>query len=196
MTAMIGMPRCRHAFIALLFVGCGDDDAATDTTVDVASDTGATGADADIAVETIVTPACPFSGSWNLQNVLCGDNDITADWFRVIDRTTAMITPTTSGCTVLSANETDGCKEEETATIVPVSGQADTWRVTSSGITRCTPDACTFGGQDAACALGDRASTHDATLVLADGKLSSTATVGICSSLGAGAATTMVFEPR
>jgi len=191
---MIGSHR-RHALAALLLLAACGDDAGSSRGADVADTTAASG-DSDAAVEAVVTPACPFSGGWNLQNVLCGDDDITADWFRVIDRTVATITPLTNGCSILSANETDGCKEEETATIIPVANQEDTWRVTSSGITKCTPQACTFGGQDAACAIGDRASTHDAVITLAGGKLSLTATVGICAQLGAGTSTTMVFEPR
>ncbi|MCC6621940.1 MAG: hypothetical protein IT385_11830 [Deltaproteobacteria bacterium] len=192
---MIGSVSRRHALVALLLAACADDggSGATDTKTDVATDTGAA---TDVAGDTIVNTTCPFAGSWNLQNVLCGDDDITADWFRVIDRTVVTITPTVTGCTVQSANETDECKEEETGTLAPVLGQADTWRVTSAGITKCTPAACTFGGQDAACALGDRASTHDAKVVILDGKLTQTSTVGICSSLGAGTSTTMVFEAR
>jgi len=174
---------------------CGDDDV-TRTEVDslASAETRDVSDAADTTTSPEVSTACPIAGTWNLQNVLCGDNDITADWFRVIDRTTAVLTTSGSGCALTTTNETDACTEEERGTLVTKAGNA--WAVVAQGITSCTPAACTFGGQDAACAIGDRAATYDASIVLASGRLSLTSANGICVGSGAGTSTTFVFEAR
>ena len=167
----------------LLLAACGDDDTRGDR--DVAA--------TDTATDTAIS-GCAFKGTWNLQTVRCGDDDITADWFRVIDRTTLVLSDDGVGCASESTNETDACKETERGTMFATTG--DTWSVASQGIASCTPASCTFGPQDAPCTLGDRAASYEATFTLADGKLSMTSARGICAGLGANAPTTFVFEPR
>ena|GEM_PF-4206885 len=185
---MRSLPRLL-AVLVFTSTACGDDEVARSDVETIAS---AEVAEVDASPE--VTLACPIAGTWNLQNVLCGDNDITADWFRVIDRTTAVLSTSGTGCALTTTNETDACTEEERGTLVTKSGSQ--WAVVSQGIIACTPAACTFGGQDAACALADRAATYDATITLAAGRLSLTSSNGICVTSGAGASTTFVFEAR
>ncbi len=189
---------CLIALSTLTSGACGDDDLAR-TEVDSLASAETTDANSDTRETTPdaspeVSQACPIAGTWNLQNVLCGDNDITADWFRVIDRTTAVLSTSGTGCALATTNETNACTEEERGTLVAKSG--DQWAVVSQGITACTPAACTFGGQDAACAVGDRAATYDTSIVLAAGRLSLTSANGICVSSGAGTSTTFIFEAR
>lgn len=195
---------CLIALTTLTSSACGDDAVATrevdslaaSETTDATGDTGETGNAGETTPDASpeVSPACPIAGTWNLQNVLCGENDITADWFRVIDRTTTVLATSGTGCALTTTNETDACTEEERGTLVAKSG--DQWAVVSQGITACTPAACTFGGQDAACAIGDRATTYDTSIVLAAGRLSITSANGICAGTGGSTATTFIFEAR
>jgi len=185
--------RCLAPLVSLslfLLGACGDDSPAS-SEVDASRPSDAT-VGLDGAPE--VSAACPIAGTWNLQNVLCGDKDITADWFRIIDRTSLLLASSGAGCAWTSSNETEACTEEERGTMVIEAGTR--WAVVGQGITACTPPACSFGGQDAPCAIGDRAASHDAEIVVLGGQLRVTTENGICVTSGASASTTLVFEQR
>lgn len=169
-----------------MVAACGDD---------AADGTDATRADAtaDVSPE-VILGTCPMAGAWKLQNVRCGDDDITADWFLAIDRTSVVITATADGCSVVTTNENESCREDEQAAWSL--GVGNLVNVVSQGVSACEPAGCTFGGSDAACAVGDRAGGYTASLVGDGDTLTLQSPVGICRSLGAEVDTTWVLEPQ
>lgn len=185
------VPVCTMAVVA-----CDDDEATQADATSTTSDATTTADTAEVTADIGPTAGCPIGGTWRVQNVVCNeDEDITAEWSSIITRTLVAITPSANGCTMRITLETeDTCKEEETSTLTSKAG--DVWTIVSAGIQSCTPDACSFGGQDAACATGDRAKTFDATFQLADGKLRYSSTSGTCADLSPGATTTWVLQPQ
>jgi hypothetical protein len=131
--------------LALALAGCpaGDDD-------DTSGDDDATGDD-----DTTDNESCgPLLGSWNLTQFECGDYDITADWFDVMNSTVLDVSGGADSCVIVLTNTGDTCVEAQEFHYVV---GADTLSGESQGITSCTPDACTFTADDEPCVVDDGA---------------------------------------
>jgi hypothetical protein len=124
-----------------------DDDAADDDAVDDdAADDDAADDDDTMAGN------CEYEGSWNLVTFLCGEYDITGDWFDIMDSTVMVFSSTVDGCNMVMTNSSASCVETEEFEFDSNTGDGD-----SLGVTSCDPSKCTFNGQDAPCIVGDRA---------------------------------------
>ncbi len=114
---------------------------------------------------------CPWEGTWVLSQASCSSFLIT-DWAAAYSETRMVIADDGNRMCNITFSWTGAvCAEEETWTVDPgmavdclftVEEEDPTvcYEVVSTGITTCTPEACTFDvDSDAACAVGDRATT-------------------------------------
>ncbi len=125
------------------------------------------GDDDDVADDDVVEPyECEFPGTWELTSIACDETDITDQWFAIFDSSVMEITAGDGVCDVVMTLSSSTCIEQETLEFI---AENDEIEGESLGITKCTPDACTFGDGDAPCEEGDRAGDMDSDEFILDG---------------------------
>lgn len=101
---------------------------------------------------------CPWEGTWSLAEAACG-SFLIGNWEQTYSSVTLTATAGDGGCALVVDWSGDDCGESETMSVAPVTGGGPT-EFTSSGITSCAADGCTFdNNDDVGCETGDRANT-------------------------------------
>lgn len=194
------------AWVAVMLFAAACNDAASAVAPDVADVADTSGTDAGVesaesASETDAGATCPLDGTWRMEQAFCGDNDVTASLASAGGITSIVVVVTREPgagdgtCRFEQTFTGASCLEVETR-LAAVGPDGNLTQVSSPGITRCEPAACTFNAEDGACVLGDRAAAvAGSTARVVAGKLVTTSppTAGFCQRFGL--ESRLVFAP-
>ena len=155
----------RISWLSLLSVAL----AFTCTACNGSNDGFGAGDDDDVADDDVVAPyVCEFPGTWDLISIACAETDVSAEWFAIFESSVMAITAGDGVCDVEMTLSSSTCVEVETLEFIAEDDEIDG---DSLGITKCTPDACTFIQGDDPCEIGDRAGAMNADEFILDGTL-------------------------
>src|SRR5687767_2538510 len=132
------MRRVRRAFIMSLLAACGGGIGHDAGPLDGGAADGAAGG------------SCPITGTYRIERLICGGRDVTAETAARVPEITLSLAEAPDGCAAALSLRADQlfCSETERFTAAVM---ASSWNVTSSGVTECLIEGCTFGFDDAPC---------------------------------------------
>lgn len=168
----------RKLFLLVFCVAACSDKAASNP--DAAADAGPdVTSDAMMAVDS--GGKCLWNGVFTLESTACGMMDITAQWKMLIPKETFTFSSDNNGCKVLIRHDANPkCVEEEGLTWVPGS-----MTINHTGVSSCSPAACTFAPNDAPCMMGDRANMSPGSFTAEGNKIRirTTDMTGVCGAM-------------